>query len=63
MKLDAVTKLSKKNKIPSKKSDDDFMSGNYHVIVIFSHFRMPDSGPIVYKTYIFINNNLLPCKN
>ena len=40
------------------------MSSNCHVIVIFlvsgqfGTIRKPDSGCIVFKTYIFINSNL-----
>ena len=36
MKLGPVTKLDKRNKITSKKSDDDVMSTNCDIIVIFS---------------------------
>ena len=49
----------------SKKTDDDVMSANCDVVVFFpiygefSAVRKPDSGCMVYKTYIFINNNLL----
>ena len=45
------------------------MSANCNVIVIFPIYgqfgaiRKPDSRPIVCKTYIFINNNLLSYKN
>ena len=45
------------------------MSGNYDVIAIFPIYgqlgaiRKPDSGRIVCKTYIFINNDLLSYKN
>ena len=48
---------------------DKQMSENYDVIVIFLIYdqfgaiRKPDSGRIVYKTYIFINSNLLSYKN
>ena len=35
MKLGPVTKLNKRNKATSKKFDNDFMSGNCDVIVIF----------------------------
>ena len=48
-----------------KKTDDDVMSANCDVVVFFpiygefSAIRKPDSGCMVYKTYIFINNNLL----
>ena len=47
---------------------DKEMSENYDVIVIFLIYdqfgaiRKPDSGRIVYKTYIFINSNLLSYK-
>ena len=69
MKLGPVTKLDKKNKTTSKKFDNDIMSQNCDVIVIFpiySQFgaiRKPNSGCIVSKTYIFINSNLLSYKN
>ena len=69
MKLGPATKLDKKNKTPSKKFDDDVMLENYDVIVIspiylqFGAIQKPDSGRIVYKTYIFINSNLLSYKN
>ena len=45
------------------------MSENCDVIVIFPNYgqfgaiRKPDSGRIVCKAYIFINNNLLYYKN
>ena len=48
-----------------KKTDDNVMSGNCDIIVIFLIYgqfgaiRKADSGYIVCKTYIFINNNLL----
>ena len=64
MKLGPATKLDKKNKTPSKKFDDDVMLENYDVIVIspiylqFGAIQKPDSGRIVYKTYIFINSNI-----
>ena len=64
MKLGPATKLDKKNKTPSKKFDDDVMLENYDVIVIspiylqFVAIQKPDSGRIVYKTYIFINSNI-----
>ena len=35
MKLGPVTRLDKRNKATSKKFDDDFMSENFDVIVIF----------------------------
>ena len=64
-----VTKLDKKNKTTSKKFDDDVMSTDCDVIVIFpiydqfGRIRKPESGRIVCKTYIFINSNLLSYKN
>ena len=69
MKLGTVTKLDKKNKTMSKKIEDDIMSENYDVILIFLIFgqfgaiRKLDSGCIVYKTEMFINSNLLSYKN
>ena len=69
MKLGSVTKLGKKNKKPSKKFDDNVMSPNHDVIVIFSIYgqfgaiRKPDFGRIVCRTYIFNNINLLSSKN
>ena len=69
MNLRPVTKLDKENKATSKKFDDDVLSSNCGVIVIFpiySQFgaiRKPDSGRIVCKTCIFINSNLLTYKN
>ena len=68
MKLGSVTKLDKRNKITSKQIDNDVVSTNSDVIVIFliySQFgaiRPPDSGRIVYKTYIFMKSNLLSYK-
>ena len=53
MKLGPVTKIDKRNKTTSKKFDDDVMSENWDVIVIFpilGHFgaiRKPDSGRII----------------
>ena len=69
MKLGPVTKLNKRNKITSKKFDNDVMSESCDVIVIFpihSQFGAiwkPDSGHIVCKTYIFIKSNLLSYKS
>ena len=68
MKLVPVTKLDKRNKT-TPKIDDDVLSANYEVIVIFPIYgqfgavRKPDSGRIACKTYIFINSNLLSNKN
>ena len=69
MKLGPVTKIYKRNEKMSKKLDDDVMSKNWDVIVIFpiygilGAFRKPNSGRIVSKTYSFINSNLLSYKN
>ena len=60
MKLRPIIKLDKRNKITSKKFDDDLMSENCDVIVIFPIYGYigaickPDSGDVIYKTYIFI---------
>ena len=69
MKLGAVTKLDKRNNSTSKNLDDDVMSQNCDVIVIFWIFgqfgavRRPDSGHRVCKSYVFSNSNLLSYKN
>ena len=69
MKLGPVTKIDKRNKVTSKKIDDDIISDNCDVIVIFPIYgqfgaiRKPDPGRTVCKTYIFINSNLLSYKN
>ena len=69
MKLGPVTKINKRNKTTSKKFDDEVMSVNCDVFVIFPIYsqieaiRKPDSGDIVCKIYILINNNLLSYKN
>ena len=68
MKLIPVTKLDKRNKIPSKKFDDDVMSENYDVIFIFPIYDQfgaiwkPNSGCIVYKKNIFVESRLLDYK-
>ena len=65
MKHGPVTKLDKRNNKTSKKLDDDVMSENCDVIVIFLIYGQfgaiwkSDSGRIVGKTYIFINSRLL----
>ena len=52
-----------------KKLDNDVMSANCDVIVFFPIYgqfeaiRKPYSGRMIYKTYIFINNNPLSYKN
>ena len=49
MKPGPVTKLTNRNKVTSKKNDDDVMSANCDVIVIFSiygqfgAFRKPEA--------------------
>ena len=64
MKLAPVTKIKKRNKTTLKKIDDDVMSENCDVIVIFficgqfGAIRKPDFGRIVCKTYDLINSNL-----
>ena len=67
MKLGPVIKLEKRNKITSKKFDDDVMLANCDIIVIYRQFgaiRKLGSGCIVFKTfYIFNNHNLLSYKN
>ena len=68
MKLGPETKLDKRNKKMSKKCDNNFMPVNCDVNVVFTIYgqfgaiQKPDSGGIVCKTYIFINNNLLSYK-
>ena len=58
-KLGPVPKLDKKNKTKSKKSDDDVMSENCVVIVIFPIYgqfgaiQKPKSRCIVCKTFFF----------
>ena len=69
MKLGPVTKCGKRNMTASKKIDDDFIWANCDVIVFYPIYDQsaaiwkPDSGRMVYKTYIYIKNNLLPYKN
>ena len=69
MKLGPIPKLDKRNKTTSKMFDHNVMSKNCDVIATFPIYgrfgaiRKTDSGGIVCKTYIFINSNLLSCKN
>ena len=69
MKLRPVTKLYKRNKTTSKKFDDDVMSENRDVIVIFQIFGQfgavwrLDAGYRVCRSYVFSNSNLLSYKN
>ena len=68
MRFGSVTKLDKRNKITSKKIDDDVIWGNCDAIEnfpIYSQFGKIwklDFRCIVCKTYIFINSNVLPYK-
>ena len=68
MKLGPVRKLGKSNTETLKKIDDDVMLTNCDIIIFFPIYgkfaaiRKPDSGRMVYKTYIFINSNLLSYK-
>ena len=61
MKLGPVTKLDKWNMKISKKNDDDVMSVNYDVMVIFPIYGRFEA--MVCISYTLINNNLLSCKN
>ena len=58
-----VTKSDERNSVTSKKIVNDVMSANCDVIVFFfpiygqfAAIWKPDSGRMVYKTYIYINN-------
>ena len=67
MKLGTVTKLDKRNKTMSKKIEDDIMSENYDVILIFLIFgqfgaiRKLDSFALS-KGTILTKNFLILCK-
>ena len=69
MKLAPVTKLDKGDKTMAKRFDNDVMSANCNIIVIFPIYsqlgaiRKTDSGRAVCKSYIFIDRNLFPYKN
>ena len=69
MKLGTVIKLVKKNTARLKNFDDDVKSTNCDVIVFFPIYgrfaaiQGPDSGRMVYKTYVSNDNNLLSSKN
>ena len=69
MKLGPVSKIDKRNTTTSKKVDDDVLSANCDVFVIFPIYgqfeaiRKPDSGRTACKTYIFINSNFSSYKN
>ena len=68
MKLEPVTKDDKKNTVISKSFDDDIISANCDIIVIFPIYgqfgaiRKLDFGRTICKTYIFIKSNLLSNK-
>ena len=65
IKLGPVTKIDWRNKKKRQKVDDDAISSNCDVTAIFLIYdqfgaiRKLDSGRIVCKTYILINNNFL----
>ena len=67
MKLVPVTKIDERN--IKKKFENDVMSANSDVIVIFRVYcqfgatQNLDSGSIASNTYIYINSNLLSYKN
>ena len=69
MKLGPVIKLDKRKKTTLKKFDDDVMSENFVVIVIFPIYsqsgaiRKPNFGRIVCETSVFINSSLLSHKS
>ena len=60
MKLGPVTKHDKRNTETSKKIDNDVLLANCVVIVTFLIYgqfgviQKPDSGRMIYKTYIFM---------
>ena len=68
MKLGPVSKPDKRKKTTSKKTDDDVMSEICDPIAIFLIYdqfgaiQKPNSKPMVCKTYIFFNSNLLTLK-
>ena len=68
MRLGPVTKIDTRNTEITKKVDDNVMSANCGLIISFLFYgrfgaiRKPDSGGMDYKTYIFINSNLLSYK-
>ena len=65
IKRGPVTKFGKTNTKTSKWFDDNVMLANWDLIVFFSIYgqfaaiQKPNSRRMIYKTYIFINNNLL----
>ena len=71
-RLGPVTKLNKRNKATSKKRKKNWWwshVGNCNFIANYSSYsqfgaiRKPDSGCIVYKSYIFFNSDLLSYNN
>ena len=62
MKLGSVTTIDKRNTATLNKFDNDVISTNCDVIVIFPIYgqfgviRKPDSGRMISKTYIFITS-------
>ena len=64
-----VTRLDKRSKTMSKKFDNDIMSENCDITIIFPIYgqvgaiQKLDSGCIDCKTYILINSKLLSYKN
>ena len=64
MKFGPITKIDKRNTSTSKKFDDDFMLIDCNVIVFFlvygkfAAIQRSDFRGMVFKTYIFINDNL-----
>ena len=61
MKYEPPTKLDKTNKTKSKKIDDDVISENYDVIVIFRIFGQFGGSPEAHsghKSSLFSNSNL-----
>ena len=68
IKRGTVTKLDKKNTITLKKIVDDSALVNYGVILIFpvygwfGAFRNPDSGRMVFDSYILISSSLFSYK-
>ena len=67
--LKPLTKLDTRHTTMSKKSDDEAITANCDVIVIFLIYgkskaiRKLDSGRIVCKTYISINSNIISLEN
>ena len=69
MKPGPVTTIHKRKKKMSKKIDSDVKSENCDAIIIFPIYdkfgaiQKLNSGNIVFKTYVFINSNLISYKN